>query len=74
MSSAYEERYGGNLRKDELRSIVWKDSQRLTNFLRDNKLLDQALESNEKSAFSCRFEIRWTAQSPTTTRARVSIC
>ena len=51
MSSAYEERYGGNLRKDEVRSIVWKDSQRLTNFLRDNKLLDQALESNEKIRF-----------------------
>ena len=39
MSSAYEERYGGNLRKDEVRSIVWKDSQRLTNFLRDNNYL-----------------------------------
>ena len=51
MSSAYEERYGGNLRKDEVRSIVWKDSQRLTNFLRDNKLLDQVLESNEKIRF-----------------------
>ncbi|MBL1193086.1 MAG: hypothetical protein D8M60_01910 [Chloroflexi bacterium] len=52
MSRVYEERYGNALVKDEVLSLVWKESNLTSNHLRQNNVdIDQLLAGNKKLRF-----------------------
>lgn len=51
MKATYRERYAGQVRKEEVHSVIWKDSQRITNYVRDNELLDPMLDSIKRVRF-----------------------
>jgi hypothetical protein len=52
MREAYFSRYGGNLMKSDIRSLVWKESQRVTRILRSSeKDLDILLKRNKEIRF-----------------------